>query len=215
MLDLQKILRWVKKIIVKLLVNNDIHANSIPGSIVIGKHTYGVRPETISGATKKSPVSIGSFCSIAPGVCILAHVEHPLRLPSTYPFRTAMFNRERQNEESWNQDSVTRGPIHIGNDVWIGQNVIILSGVKIGDGAVVGAGAVVTKEIPSYAIAGGNPATIIRYRFPPDVIKRMQLASWWDLPDESLVKLEHFFYSEDIEGFIEAVFLERKNGVGN
>lgn len=57
-----------------------------------------------------------------------------------------------------------RLPIEIGNDVWIGAHVTILKGVTIGDGAVIGAGSVVNKNIPSYAIAAGNPAIIINYR---------------------------------------------------
>lgn len=60
----------------------------------------------------------------------------------------------------------------IGNDVWIGTRAIILSGVVIGDGAVIAAGAVVTKDIPPYAIVGGNPAKIIKYRFSDDEIKK-------------------------------------------
>lgn len=55
-------------------------------------------------------------------------------------------------------------PVYIGDDVWIGSHVIILPGVKIGNGCIVGAGSVVTKDIPDYAIAAGNPAKVIRYR---------------------------------------------------
>ena len=54
--------------------------------------------------------------------------------------------------------------INVDNDVWIGANVTILKGIKIGKGAVIGAGAVVTKDIPEYAVAVGNPAKVIKYR---------------------------------------------------
>lgn len=60
--------------------------------------------------------------------------------------------------------------ITIGDDVWIAARAIILSGVRIGKGAIVGAGAVVTKEVPEYAIVGGNPAKVIRYRTEPNKI---------------------------------------------
>lgn len=52
----------------------------------------------------------------------------------------------------------------IGNDVWIGMRSIIMPGVNIGNGVVIGAGAVVTKDIPDYAVVGGVPAKIIRFR---------------------------------------------------
>jgi len=55
-------------------------------------------------------------------------------------------------------------PVQIGDDVWIGANAIIFPGIRIGSGAIIGAGAVVTKDIPNYAIVGGNPARIIRFR---------------------------------------------------
>lgn len=54
--------------------------------------------------------------------------------------------------------------IVIGNDVWIGGHVIILPGVHVGDHAIIGAGAIVTKDVPPYAIVGGNPARVIKYR---------------------------------------------------
>lgn len=60
----------------------------------------------------------------------------------------------------------------IGNDVWIGMRVIIMPGVKVGDGVVIGAGAVVTKDVPDFAIVGGVPAKIIRYRNSNDKDKR-------------------------------------------
>ena len=60
-------------------------------------------------------------------------------------------------------DGIT--PLHIAGDVWIGSRVIVLPGCKrIGHGAVIGAGAVVTKDVPDWAVVGGNPARIIRYR---------------------------------------------------
>lgn len=55
-------------------------------------------------------------------------------------------------------------PVYISNDVWIGGRVIILPGVKIGTGAIIGAGAVVTKDVPDYAVVGGNPAKVLKYR---------------------------------------------------
>ncbi|CTQ42696.1 CatB-related O-acetyltransferase [Roseibium aggregatum] len=77
----------------------------------------------------------------------------------------------------------------IGNDVWVGGGAIILRGVTIGDGAVVGAGAVVTKDVPPYAIIGGNPAKVIRYRFDERTISSLLRLKWWDRPIEQIAVL--------------------------
>lgn len=77
----------------------------------------------------------------------------------------------------------------IGNDVWIGCNVVVLAGVSVGDGAVIGAGAVVTKDVPPYAVAVGNPAKVIKYRFRTEIIAGLLETRWWDLPVEEIKKL--------------------------
>jgi len=74
----------------------------------------------------------------------------------------------------------------IGNDVWIGANVVVMAGVNIGNGAVIAAGAVITKDVPPYAIVGGVPAKIIRFRFSEDQIEALQNISWWDIAESDL-----------------------------
>ena len=76
--------------------------------------------------------------------------------------------------------SFTKGDIVVGNDVWIGHGVTILSGVTIGDGAVIGACSVVSKNIPPYAIAYGNPIRVVRYRFSKEIIEKLLKIAWWD-----------------------------------
>jgi len=177
-------------------------------NVSIGRHTYGIRKRTIFSelSSNRPPVSIGNFCSIATGVVILANADHPTHLPSIYPFRSTLFTNEaRPGKDSPNLDVVSRGPVHIGHDVWIGTNTIVLSGVTIGTGAVIGAGSIVTKDIPPYAIAVGNPARVVRYRFAPDIIERMLRSEWWLLPDETIKTLEARFYSDDIAAFLDAV----------
>ena len=77
----------------------------------------------------------------------------------------------------------------IGNDVFIGANVTIIDGVTIGDGAIIGAGAVVVKDIPPYAVAGGIPAKVIKYRFDQDIIEKLLKLQWWNWSDEELQKV--------------------------
>lgn len=94
----------------------------------------------------------------------------------------------------------SRGPIKIGNDVWIGEGVVIMDGINIADGAIVGAYAVVTKDVPPYAVVAGNPARIVKFRFSQEIIDKLRQIKWWDwaeLPDEAKKAFE------DAEIFVE------------
>jgi len=77
----------------------------------------------------------------------------------------------------------------IGHDVWIGSNVVIIAGVRVGHGAAIGAGAVSTKDVPPYAIMIGNPARILRFRFPHEICAALIESAWWDLPTDTIAKL--------------------------
>lgn len=95
---------------------------------------------------------------------------------------------------------------HIGNDVWIGAKSIVMDGVSIGDGAIVAAGSVVTKDVPPFAVVGGVPAKVIKYRFPQEVIDRLEEIQWWNLPDEKITEVVDLFHIknpslEDINSF--------------
>jgi acetyltransferase-like isoleucine patch superfamily enzyme len=180
--------------------------------VKIGRHSYGITGCTILGATEKAPVTIGNFCSIADGVRILGHFGHPTNLPSTFPFRSRLFRHTRYtvpDRGNLNHDAVSRGPIHIGHDVWIGLNAIILPGLSIGSGAIIGAGAVVTKDIPPYAIAAGNPARVVRFRFNEALISALLESKWWELSDDLLENLDPSLYSRDITTFVEMVAQQR------
>ena len=95
--------------------------------------------------------------------------------------------------------------ILIGNDVWIGDHVILLEGIKIGDGAIIAAGSVVVKDVPSYAMVGGNPARVIRYRFKEDEIEYLKKIKWWNKSQEWL--LEHIEDFESIDLFMSRIRL--------
>lgn len=89
-------------------------------------------------------------------------------------------------------------PINIGNDVWIGINVIIMDGVKVGDGAIIAAGAVVTKDVPPYAIVGGIPGKVLKYRFSQEVIDRLLKMKWWNFSDKKIGEMLDLFHTKNI-----------------
>lgn len=166
----------------------------VPDHVTVGRRSYGLTRSMVLGASAQAPVSIGAFCSIGPEVMLFSRVDHPTDLPSTYPFRTLMLHPQQGN-----RDAVTKGPIRIGNDVWIGARAMILSGVTIGDGAIIGAGAVVAKDVPPYAIVIGNPGRVVRYRFSEDQIARLLRLRWWDWDDARIAACEHLFYGDVAE----------------
>lgn len=143
---------------------------------------------------------IGAFTSIANGV-VLGGARHPMEWVGMSP----VFYAGRDSVKAkFSEHPLPKPPeIHIGNDVWIGRSAIILSGISIGNGAVVGAGAVVTKSVPPYAIVAGNPAQIVRYRFPEQIVQELEGIQWWNFPDERLSELGAYF--NDIERFLSAI----------
>ncbi len=140
---------------------------------------------------------IGKFCSIA-GETIVGMGTHTLdKLSSSSIFTEA----KNGTSHSWVNTS-TVNPyerVKIGNDVWIGMRAMILGGKTIGDGAVIAAGAVVTKDVPPYAIVAGVPARVIRYRFSQEIIDRLEVLQWWNLPEDVLKKNIPLFQSDQID----------------
>ena len=130
---------------------------------------------------------IGRFCSIACGARFLFNsANHTLKSLSTYPFPIFW-------GEEWGIDKSevatawdNRGDIVVGNDVWIGYEAVVMAGVRIGDGAIVASRAVVTRDVPPYAIVGGVPARVIKYRFDPQTVERLLEIKWWEWPAEKI-----------------------------
>lgn len=94
-----------------------------------------------------------------------------------------------------------KGQILIQNDVWLGHTVTIMPGVIIHNGAVVAANSHVVKDVPPYALVGGNPAKIIKYRFSKEIIDKLLTIQWWNWSDDKIKENNEFFKSQDITAF--------------
>jgi virginiamycin A acetyltransferase len=176
---LKKILEYRKRD-VKIDLNSQIDYLSVG---------YGTKingPAFIA-SRKDAPVTIGKYCAIAFNLRIRTrnHFTGYANLQDIFQFRYKFPAL----------DSV-KGPIFIGNNVWIADNVIILSGVKVGDGAVVGAGSIVTKDIPPYCVAVGNPARVIKKRFDEMIIEQLIQVQWWDWPEDKIKRNKEFFSTD-------------------
>ncbi|NMB56880.1 Vat family streptogramin A O-acetyltransferase [Candidatus Beckwithbacteria bacterium] len=156
--------------------------------IIIGDYTYYDDPKGVENFEKnvlyhypfsQDKLIIGKFCAIAEDVkFIMNGANHKMSGLTTYPF--GIFQNGWEAAIPKMEDLPYKGDTVVGNDVWLGYDALIMPGVKIGDGAIIATKAVVTKDVPAYAIVGGNPAKIIRMRFEEDVINLLLQIKWWD-----------------------------------
>jgi hypothetical protein len=123
---------------------------------------------------------------MAPGVRIFLR-NHPTERLSLHPF---FYN----SQLGWvARDTIALGVLEIGHDAWLGERVIVTPGCsRIGIGAVVGAGAVVTKDVPDFGIVAGNPAKLLRFRFPADVQEVIRDSKWWEHSAEDCARHMEF-----------------------
>jgi acetyltransferase-like isoleucine patch superfamily enzyme len=171
------------------------------GRVVLGPWSYG-RPRIVTDVHGRERLIVGSYSGLD-GTWILGMNHGPNRV-SWYPHRIHF-----GLEGNYDDYPVPMGDTIVGSDVWTTENCLIMSGVTIGDGAIVGAGAVVTKDVPPYAIVGGNPARLIRYRFTEEQIAALLEIRWWDWPEENIRAAVPWLESEDIDAFIEYARGER------
>jgi virginiamycin A acetyltransferase len=174
-------------------------------NITVGDYTYyndfdpvtdyaaRIAPYLYAGAPER--LHIGRFGQFAHGTrFVTASADHPKRWFSAHPF--AVFNHGCM--DLYAEEFAKGSDTHIGHDVWIGHNAMILPGVTIGNGAIVGAGAVVSRDVPGYAVVAGNPAQVVRLRFPETVIELLERLAWWDLPLDQIRRALPVLASADV-----------------
>ncbi|MCP4560956.1 MAG: chloramphenicol acetyltransferase [Bosea sp.] len=175
----------------------EIGARTVFAESTLGDYSYVVNDSNIIYTT------IGKFCSIA------AHTRinpgnHPMQRASQahFTYRASAYFEDAEDEAAffdWRRST----PVTIGHDVWIGHGAIVLAGRSIGTGAVVAGGAVVTKDVPDYTIVAGNPARIIRRRFPEEIAGRLKALAWWDWEHAQLRIALDDFRALSVEAFLD------------
>lgn len=170
-------------------------------NISVGNETYGNL--NVLNASENYWLRIGHYCSIAPGVTFIVCSDHPTDTISTYPFKVMCIGTQKY-------EAISKGDIVVEDDVWIAYGATIMSGVRIGQGAVVAAGAVVTKDVPPYAIVGGIPAKVIRYRFEPEIRENLLRIKYEKIsPDLVRSHIDAFYkpleMGEQLQWLLEAI----------
>lgn len=160
--------------------------------VSVGRYTYGPLNVRMWGAENEE-LLIGDLCSIAEDVIFVLGGNHEYRKISTFPADVKFKGRTHE--------AYSNGPIIVADDVWIGMRSLILSGVHLGQGSVIAAGSVVTKDVPPYAIVGGNPAKIIKYRFKTEVIEKLIKIDFSKITKRDFLEKE-YLNTEDFESLI-------------
>ncbi|MBQ0111473.1 MAG: CatB-related O-acetyltransferase [Oscillospiraceae bacterium] len=171
-------------------------------NIIVGDYTYFADTDFEKQVTHHydfvgDRLIIGKFCQIAAGVeFVMNGANHQLSGVSTYPFY--IFGGWEQKTPD-NSVMPLKGDTVVGNDVWIGQNVTVMPGVHIGDGAIIGANSTVTRDIPPYTVAAGNPAKVVKNRFDSELTELLLRLCWWDLPTEQINQLIPLLGNPDLQ----------------
>jgi phosphonate metabolism protein (transferase hexapeptide repeat family) len=165
--------------------------------VALGDYSYVVNDSDIAYSTIGKFTSIAAMTRINPG-------NHPMQRASQshFTYRASAYFEGARDEDAffaWRRSH----HVSIGHDVWIGHGAIVLPGRSIGTGAVIGAGAVVVTDIPTYAVAVGNPARVLRPRFAPDIAARLEALGWWDWSHEMLHAALPDFRALSAEQFVD------------
>ncbi len=156
--------------------------------VSVGKGSYGGL-NILSYVPEIERLEIGNYVSIAPDVRFILGGNHQTRTLFPYPVKSRIHGGHCR------EDARSKGPIVVEDEVWIGYGAIITSGVRLGKGCVIGAGAVVTKDVPPYAIAAGNPAKVIRMRLPEQVVEKVGGVALADIPESLWKEKEELLYT--------------------
>lgn len=144
--------------------------NKSNGFMYIGNGSYIVSSFVDYWDIKQTSISIGRYSSLAHDIRFIIGRNHE------YSFVTTSAMKECFGEDIKfiGNRRFNHNQLIIGNDVWIGHGATLMSGIIVGDGAVIAAESVVTKDVPPYAIVGGNPAKVIKYRFSKDIVEQFK-----------------------------------------
>jgi virginiamycin A acetyltransferase len=177
-------------------------------NIEVGDYTYYDDPEGMEQFEKNvlyhfdfvgDRLVIGRFCSIAAETrFIMNGGNHATDWFSTFPFPVFGEGWEVAMPEAW----PNRGDTVVGHDVWIGWGATIMPGVRIGDGAIIATASVVTRDVPPFAIVGGNPARLIRYRFDEETRQALEEIAWWNWDAEKVTRNVRAICSGDLESLL-------------
>jgi len=179
--------------------------------IIIGDYTYYDDPEGPENFENRNvlyhypfmddTLVIGKFCAIAKDVkFIMNGANHKISGLSTYPF--SIFRNGWEKVMPKPGELPYKGDTVVGNDVWIGYDATIMPGIHIGDGAIIAAKSVVTKDVPPYAIVGGNSAQIIKMRFEESIIKKLLDLKWWDWDIKKITEHLSLIVGNNIEALL-------------
>ena len=174
------------------------HVRLQPGCKLVGCRVGSY--SAVGIGARMSSVTVGRFVSIGPQF-LAGCGEHPAMWLSTSPI---FYSTRRQSGTTFAESDsyVELKPIEIGCDVWIGARVFVRDGVRIGNGAIVAAGAVVVKDVPDYAIVGGVPARLIKFRFSEADIAKLRTLAWWDWDEAELRNSAHLFRTADVDALV-------------